>query len=158
MKNITFTEEFVPQAGNASVGTTVTIGAGVQLQDLYAAVAAQNQAVVIGYAHSVGAAGGYIQGGGHSPMGNWKGMSTDNTVEFQVVTASVLFPTFPASYCVSDDIGRIGYCKRLSKSRSLLGLARRWRRNIRSRLIRHSKNFPRTSCCCSEFEHFFPRC
>ena len=90
MQNITFSDNFVPYGGKNGVGTTVTISAGVQLANLYYAVGQQNQSVVAGFAYTVGAAGGYIQGGGHSPMGNWKGQSTDNAVEFNVVTASVL--------------------------------------------------------------------
>lgn len=34
--------------------------------------------VVAGFANTVGAAGGYIQGGGHSPLGTWAGMAADN--------------------------------------------------------------------------------
>jgi len=76
--------------GSRGVGTTVTIDAGVQLVDLYYAVAQKNQSVVSGMAYSVGAAGGYIQGGGHSPLANYAGMSTDNVVEYKIVTAKVL--------------------------------------------------------------------
>ena len=90
MKNITFSSNFVPEGAKSGKGSAVTIGAGVQLADLYYAVSQQNQTVVIGYAVSVGAAGGYIQGGGHSPMGNLFGMSTDNTLEYKVVTAKVV--------------------------------------------------------------------
>jgi FAD/FMN-containing dehydrogenase len=90
MQNITFSNDFIAEGGNSGVGTTVTIGAGVQLANLYYAVGQQNQSVVAGYAFTVGAAGGYIQGGGHSPMANWKGQSTDNAIEFNVVTAKVL--------------------------------------------------------------------
>ena len=91
MKNITFSEAFMPTGGNGSVGSAVTIWAGVQLTELYTAVAGQNKSVVAGMAHSVGAAGGYIQGGGHSPMANLYGQSTDNVIEYQVVVASVSF-------------------------------------------------------------------
>jgi FAD/FMN-containing dehydrogenase len=90
MQNISFSSDFIPKGGSKGLGTAVTIGAGVQLARLYAAVAQQNQAVVIGMAHSVGAAGGYIQGGGHSPMANLFGMSTDNVLEYTVVTANVI--------------------------------------------------------------------
>ncbi|KAJ5167687.1 uncharacterized protein N7482_003281 [Penicillium canariense] len=38
--------------------------------------------------HTVGAAGGYIQGGGHSPFGHWKGLASDNALEFEIVTAN----------------------------------------------------------------------
>lgn len=90
MQNITFSDDFKLDGGNQFVGTAVTISAGVQLSQLYYAVAQVNQSVVIGMAHSVGAAGGYIQGGGHSPMANLFGQSTDNAVEYQVVTAKVI--------------------------------------------------------------------
>jgi FAD/FMN-containing dehydrogenase len=90
MTDISFSEDYKPQGcGGKGAGKTVTIGAGVQLQDLYYAVGQQNQSVVAGMAQTVGAAGGYIQGGGHSPMGPWKGMSTDNTVEYKLVTVKV---------------------------------------------------------------------
>jgi FAD/FMN-containing dehydrogenase len=73
----------------------VTIGAGVQVAQLYSAIGLSNQSVVLALAHSVGAGEGYIQGGGHSPMGPWKGMSTDNTVEFEMVTAQVIILVKP---------------------------------------------------------------
>jgi FAD/FMN-containing dehydrogenase len=92
MKNISFSDAFVPAGGKTSVGSTVTIWAGVQLTDLYSAMATQDKSVVAGMAHSVGAAGGYIQGGGHSPMANLYGQSTDNVIEYQVVVASVFVP------------------------------------------------------------------
>jgi len=84
MKNITFSK-----GASKGVGTTVTIGAGVQVADLYYAVGQQHQSVVAGMAFTVGAAGGYIQGGGHSPMGPYLGMPTDHAIEFKLVTAKV---------------------------------------------------------------------
>lgn len=90
MQDISFSDNFKPHGCHHGVGTTVTIGAGVQLAQLYYAVAQQNQSVVAGMANSVGAAGGYIQGGGHSPMANLFGMSTDNVAEYNVVTAQVV--------------------------------------------------------------------
>ncbi|KAL4868327.1 hypothetical protein BDV12DRAFT_209295 [Aspergillus spectabilis] len=68
-------------------GPAVTIAAGVSLQELYPALANKNRVVVAGAAHTVGAAGGYIQGGGHSFLGPWKGMASDNALQFTVVTA-----------------------------------------------------------------------
>lgn len=90
MQNISFSNNFLPEGcGGTGVGTTVTIDAGVQLAQLYYAVGQMNQSVVVGMAFTVGAAGGYIQGGGHSPMANYAGMSTDNVIEYKVVTAKV---------------------------------------------------------------------
>ncbi|WEW56366.1 hypothetical protein PRK78_001809 [Emydomyces testavorans] len=89
MKDIQFTNEFVPEgkSDRRAVGSAVTIGAGVQLAELYKAVSEKDKTVVAGFAHTVGAAGGYIQGGGHSALGPWKGMAVDNVLEFKVVTA-----------------------------------------------------------------------
>jgi FAD/FMN-containing dehydrogenase len=90
MRSISFSDDFKQQGCSKWFGSAVTIGAGVQLSELYSAVAQHNLSVVTGMAHSVGAAGGYIQGGGHSPMANLFGMSTDNVLEYKVITAKVL--------------------------------------------------------------------
>ncbi|GFF88015.1 6-hydroxy-D-nicotine oxidase [Aspergillus udagawae] len=89
MKNIQLSENFKPAGSpkNLSEGSAITIGAGVSLQDLYSAAGKKGKTVVAGASHTVGAAGGYIQGGGHSFLGPWKGMSTDNVLEYTVVTA-----------------------------------------------------------------------
>ncbi|KAJ6447128.1 GTP-binding protein SAS1 [Purpureocillium lavendulum] len=90
LKGIQFVDEFRPDGAPDSAssdGTAVTIGSGVSLQELYSAVAKKGLAVVAGLSHTVGAAGGYIQGGGHSPLSNWKGMASDNALQFTVVTA-----------------------------------------------------------------------
>ncbi|KAF9895014.1 hypothetical protein FE257_004638 [Aspergillus nanangensis] len=90
MRDIKLTDNFTPTGAppNKNEGPAVTIAAGVSLQELYAAVGAKNRTVVAGAAHTVGAAGGYIQGGGHSFLGPWKGMAADNAIEFTVVTAT----------------------------------------------------------------------
>lgn len=36
----------------------------------------------------MGLAGGYLQGGGHSPLSTWYGMAADNLLQYEVVTAS----------------------------------------------------------------------
>lgn len=90
MQNVSFSKNFIPAGGSQGVGTTVTISAGVQLANLYVACGQQNVSVVAGMATTVGACGGYIQGGGHSPMANLFGMSTDNAIEFNIVTAKVV--------------------------------------------------------------------
>ncbi|EEQ33996.1 hypothetical protein McanMca71_002816 [Microsporum canis] len=95
MKNINFTDNFVPEGkpGGRGVGQAVTIAAGVQLYELYDAAGKRGLTQVIGLSTTVGAAGGYIQGGGHSPLGPWKGMSTDHVLEYKLVTASAKFVT-----------------------------------------------------------------
>ncbi|KAE8379903.1 hypothetical protein BDV26DRAFT_279974 [Aspergillus bertholletiae] len=89
MRDIKFVDKFTPASSpqGTDEGPAVTIAAGVSLQELYAAAATKNRTVVAGSSHTVGAAGGYIQGGGHSILGPWKGMASDNALEFTVVTA-----------------------------------------------------------------------
>lgn len=91
LNSIDFSDDFVPQgaAGGKGVGSTVTIGAGAVLFEIYAALLAEGKIAVLGSSYTVGAAGGYVQGGGHSPIGSWKGMGSDNAIEFDVVTAEV---------------------------------------------------------------------
>jgi hypothetical protein len=95
MKDISFDSKFTPSGCHKSAPEhAVTIGAGVQLHELYKAVAAKGRIVVAGSANTVGAAGGYVQGGGHSALGVWKGMSADNILQFTVVTADVPISLF----------------------------------------------------------------
>lgn len=91
MKDIRFVDNFVPAGADRhkGEGPAVIIGAGVALKELYTAAAEQKRIVVAGSSYTVGVAGGYIQGGGHSPLGAWKGMASDNALEFHVVTANV---------------------------------------------------------------------
>lgn len=94
MNDIRLVKDFLPKGApkGKHEGHAVSIGAGVQLPDMYAAVARQNRTVIGGSAHTVGAAGGYVQGGGHSPFGAWKGLASDHALEFEVVTANVSKP------------------------------------------------------------------
>ncbi|RPA72268.1 FAD binding domain-containing protein [Ascobolus immersus RN42] len=66
----------------------VTINAGVQLHELYSALAQRGRSAVIGFSKTVGAAGGYIHGGGHGPLGPLYGQASDNALEYEVVTAN----------------------------------------------------------------------
>ncbi|EGX94176.1 FAD/FMN-containing isoamyl alcohol oxidase MreA-like, putative [Cordyceps militaris CM01] len=89
MNKMDFVDKFVPEGAHSktSMGSAVTLGAGVVLMDIYAETSKRNLTAVVGLSHTVGAAGGYIQGGGHSPLGPWKGMASDNALQFRVVTA-----------------------------------------------------------------------
>lgn len=91
MKSIEFSDDFCldGSSGGKGEGSAVTIGAGVQLKELYVAAQSQGKTVVAGFANTVGAAGGYIQGGGHSALGPWKGMASDNALQFTIVIANV---------------------------------------------------------------------
>ncbi|KAG8765345.1 hypothetical protein FRC12_007544 [Ceratobasidium sp. 428] len=88
--NINFTDSFVPSGcpGNDAGVPAVTVGAGTQWLNVYEAANERNVLVVGGGARSVGAAGGWLQGGGHSPLGGLHGMGVDNVLQFTVVKAN----------------------------------------------------------------------
>ena len=93
MKTITVVDNFTPSVPSGTKAPSgvkaVTLAAGVQEHDLYTYLATQGVMVVGGSANTVGIAGGYIQGGGHSIMGWIAGMASDNALEFTIVTANV---------------------------------------------------------------------
>ncbi|KAI1392109.1 uncharacterized protein F4822DRAFT_436138 [Hypoxylon trugodes] len=69
-------------------GPAVKIGAGVIAGELYAAVADQGYRAVGGTCPSVGIAGGYTAGGGHSVLSGAYGLAADNVLEWELVTAN----------------------------------------------------------------------
>ena len=60
---------------------------GAQWIDVYAKATEVGVVVVGGAAITVGAAGGYVLGGGHSTNSNRHGLSVDNMLEVDVVIA-----------------------------------------------------------------------
>lgn len=67
-------------------GPAFRIGAGVQFHDLYTVAMSKGLRVVGGSCPTVGAAGGWRQGGGHGPLASMYGLGADNALEFEVVT------------------------------------------------------------------------
>lgn len=84
LKNITFKN----WEDSFYKGKAVKLGAGVQGYDIMAAAKDEGVVVVGGECPTVGPAGGYTQGGGHSALSTSFGLSADNTVEWEVVTAN----------------------------------------------------------------------
>ncbi|KAI0902905.1 FAD binding domain protein [Ustulina deusta] len=68
-------------------GPAVKLGAGAQAFNVYEAAAVRGLRVVGGECPTVGLAGGYYQGGGHSALGSTYGMGADQVLEWEVVTA-----------------------------------------------------------------------
>ncbi|KAI0758134.1 FAD/FMN-containing isoamyl alcohol oxidase MreA [Fomes fomentarius] len=73
LKNITFLDYSDP----SYTGKAIKVGAGVQGGEAYAAADAQGLAVVGGDCPTVGIAGGYSQGGGHSALASKYGLGAD---------------------------------------------------------------------------------
>ncbi|KAL8996990.1 MAG: hypothetical protein Q9169_003641 [Polycauliona sp. 2 TL-2023] len=72
----------------AYTGKAMKMGAGVQAVEAYQYAYDRGLAVVGGNCPTVGIAGGYTQGGGHSPLSSKFGMAADQALEWEVVTAS----------------------------------------------------------------------
>ena len=62
------------------MGSAVTVGSGVPLNTLYTASKSVGKIVVGGTAANVVAAGGYVQGGGHSAYSPIFGLAADNVL------------------------------------------------------------------------------
>ncbi|CAE6432949.1 unnamed protein product [Rhizoctonia solani] len=104
LRGMNFTDAFVAKGcskDDAGV-PAVTLGAAEQWIDVYKAANDNNVTIVGGAARTVGAAGGWIQGGGHSPLGALYGMGVDNVLEFTVVKADGKIVT--ANSCQNKDL------------------------------------------------------
>lgn len=68
-------------------GKALRVGAGVQGFEILDAAAREGLVVVSGECPTVGLAGGYLQGGGHSALSTKFGLAADNALSYEVVTA-----------------------------------------------------------------------
>ncbi|KAI8819507.1 uncharacterized protein EV422DRAFT_115583 [Fimicolochytrium jonesii] len=114
LRGIEFVDTFIPESCTARAGLpAVTVSAGEQWGTLYEQAEARGLAVVGGAVQTVGVIGGYLQGGGHSPLSRTYGMASDQVLEFKVVTADGQLRT--ANSCTNQDIffalrgGGVGY-------------------------------------------------
>lgn len=73
--------------GAGFTGTALKLGAGVQGYEMLRAATALGRVAVGGECPTVGVAGGYTQGGGHSALSTNFGLAADQTLSFGVVTA-----------------------------------------------------------------------
>ncbi|KAA8910824.1 hypothetical protein FN846DRAFT_938100 [Sphaerosporella brunnea] len=74
-------------------GPAIKAGSGIQGFELYAAAHAAGLMAVGGEGMTVGWGGGYIQGGGHSPLSSLHGMAADQVLSYEVVLANGCFVT-----------------------------------------------------------------
>ncbi|KAE8149173.1 hypothetical protein BDV25DRAFT_168017 [Aspergillus avenaceus] len=74
-------------------GNAIKVGAGVQGSEAYAAADQAGLEVVGGECPSVGLAGGYTQGGGHSALSSRHGLGADQTLAWEVIDGEGNFIT-----------------------------------------------------------------
>ncbi|KAI1282804.1 FAD binding domain protein [Xylaria sp. FL0933] len=87
MKNLKDREIIHNYQSSYYTGPAIKLGAGVLGLEAYQTADAEGYRIAGGNCPSVGIAGGYTQGGGHSQMGSVYGMAADNILEWEVVTA-----------------------------------------------------------------------
>ncbi|KAF8165925.1 FAD-binding domain-containing protein [Crassisporium funariophilum] len=102
MKAMIHVPNFIPDTCRVNGVTAITIGAGVQFGELYQFADDHNLEVIGGSDQSVGAAGGYLQGGGHSPITPSAGMGVDRVLQYRIVTPDGVYRT--ANACQNKDL------------------------------------------------------
>ncbi|KAL5351405.1 hypothetical protein ACLOAV_003264 [Pseudogymnoascus australis] len=90
LQDLAYTPDYT--LGNFS-GSIMHVGAGVVTDDLAKAADEHDASVVGGMCASVGFAGGYFAGGGHSPLSSVFGLAADHILAINVVTADGRFIT-----------------------------------------------------------------
>ncbi|KAH8714032.1 FAD binding domain-containing protein [Phaeosphaeriaceae sp. PMI808] len=93
LKDAAFYKEF---RGDDYTGPAFKLGAGIQVLDANRLAKENGVTLVGGEGITVGFVGGYIQGGGHSPLTSLYGMAADHVLSIQVVTADGRFVTVSA--------------------------------------------------------------
>src|SRR5215472_12364991 len=88
MRDITVHDAFTPAGPGGPGVPAVTVGAGARWLEVYQAAARHGRLVQGGGCTSVGAAGGFTQGGGFGPLSRRYGTAAGNVLEIEVVTAS----------------------------------------------------------------------
>ena len=78
MKNVSFADHYY--IGDKDAGSAVTVDSGITVNELYVRSKAAGKMVVTGRAATVTAAGGYIQGAGHSAFSPVFGLAADNVL------------------------------------------------------------------------------
>ncbi|RYP80263.1 hypothetical protein DL769_002565 [Monosporascus sp. CRB-8-3] len=74
-------------------GKAIKVGPSVTVKEAYEFAHEHDVSVLGGIAESVGFGGGYLQGGGHTPLSGLYGMASDHIMALEVVTADGRFVT-----------------------------------------------------------------
>ncbi|KAL9625125.1 MAG: hypothetical protein Q9160_000854 [Pyrenula sp. 1 TL-2023] len=85
LKSISIINQY-SSPSSSYTGPAIKMGAGVQGFEAYAAAHAQGLRVLGGECPSVGIAGGYTQGGGHSALASrYRGLAADQALEWELI-------------------------------------------------------------------------
>ncbi|CAE6490663.1 unnamed protein product [Rhizoctonia solani] len=103
IKYINYNEKFQPDFCSSVAATpAVTYGAGQDFASLYQFAEDNGLTFLGGTDKTVGAAGGWVQGGGHGMLSNTLGLGVDRVLQFKVVTPDGIIRT--ANACQNSDL------------------------------------------------------
>lgn len=88
--------EFLPnykQPGGNYEGPAAVVGAGLQVWEVFTHTERYNVTLTAASCLTVGSYGGWITGGGHSPLSSKYGLGVDQVLSLQVVTADGRYVT-----------------------------------------------------------------
>lgn len=103
LQQISYDPTFVPaQCTDTAMTPGLTVGAGVVFGKIYDYAEQNGITFVGGTDRTVGASGGWVQGGGHSLLSNTLGLGVDRALEFKIVTPNGDFLTVNA--CQNQDL------------------------------------------------------
>ncbi|KAL5052320.1 hypothetical protein BDW71DRAFT_202437 [Aspergillus fruticulosus] len=88
MHNLNTTEIIPTYTSSYYTGAAAKLGAGVVAGNVYTTVSNAGYRILGGTCPSVGLAGGYTSGGGHSLLNSLYGMAADAVLEWEVITAA----------------------------------------------------------------------
>ncbi|KAL8812484.1 MAG: hypothetical protein Q9223_007279 [Gallowayella weberi] len=87
LRGLQWQDGFVPKGCPSPAHPALKVAAGHRMFEIYDAAAAHNSMIIGGQDPDVGL-GGYLTGGGHSPISGSYGLGADNVLEFEIVTPS----------------------------------------------------------------------
>ncbi|CAE6541699.1 unnamed protein product [Rhizoctonia solani] len=102
LKYIDYSTSFVPEGCNLPSAPVMTFGAGQDMGSIYKFAEQHNITFIGGSGKTVGAAGGWLQGGGHSILSNKYGMGVDRVRQIRVVTPDGVLRV--ANSCQNTDL------------------------------------------------------
>lgn len=88
MHNLDSTQVITEYQSNDYSGPALKVGAGVPGANALQAAQAVGLRIVVGNCPSIGLAGGYTQGGGHSMLSSQYGLGAEQVLECEFVTAN----------------------------------------------------------------------
>lgn len=147
MRGFELNDAFQPQGcDTCSSVPAVTLGAGEDWGDIYAALHEHDLTVVGGTGDTIGL-GGYLTGGGHSPLSAKLGLAVDQVLEMNVVLASGELVI--ANEAQNADLfwamrGVCGFLLKIETIKLIVCLG--WRSDIRHHDFCDDQDIPRHAC------------